>query len=62
MHYLEWLSIIMLRDLAKEVKKYFDKNPNGVEVLIYKGMKELSIRRRDLNKDFVKQFMYRYYK
>ena len=50
------------RDLAKEVKKYFDKNPNGVEVLIYKGMKELSIRRRDLNKDFVKQFMYRYYK
>jgi hypothetical protein len=50
------------RDLAKEVKKYFEKNPNGVEVLIYKGKKEFSIRRRDLGKDFVKQFMYRYYK
>lgn len=50
------------RTLAKNIKSYFESNPDALEVLIYKGMKEISIDRDKIDKNFVKEFMRRYNK
>ena len=34
------------RLMATQIKNYFDTNPLAVEVLIYKGMKAISVTRR----------------
>lgn len=47
--------------LARSVRKYFEKNHDAVEVLIYKGRKSISINREDaMNKDFFKYFIAKY--
>ena len=47
--------------LARNIKNYFEKNPNAIEVLIFKGHKMLSIIREDTrNKNFHKIFIAKY--
>lgn len=46
--------------LANSIKDYFHANPNALEVLIYKGKREISIIRSFIDKDFVKEFVRRY--
>ena len=49
--------------LARNIKNYFEKNPNAIEVLIFKGHKMLSIIREDTrNKNFHKIFIAKYIK
>lgn len=49
------------RRLAKELKNYFSLNPNGVEVLIFRRGKLLSITRRSVcGRDFIKSFIVSY--
>ena len=49
------------RRLAKDIRRYFERNANAVEVLIMKGNKPLSISRRFVeSKSFIKMFMKRY--
>ena len=49
--------------LARNIKNYFEKNPNAIEVLIFKGHKMLSIIREDTrNKNFYKIFIAKYIK
>ena len=51
------------RQLAKEILAYFQINPLGFEVLIFKHKKLLSVTRKSIeNKDFVKVFMRTYLK
>ncbi len=51
------------RLLAKEISKYFNVNPNAIEVLIFKGLKNIVVKREAvIDKDFVKTFMFSYYK
>lgn len=49
------------RQLAKDIRAYFEANRNAREVIIMKGNKILSVSRRFVEgKDFVKMFMKRY--
>ena len=49
--------------LARNIKNYFEKNPNAIEVLIFKGHKMLSIIREDTrNKNLHKIFIAKYIK
>ena len=49
------------RQLAKDIKAYFEANQGAREVLILKGNKMLSVSRRFVEgKDYVKMFMKRY--
>ena len=49
--------------LARSIKRYFELNPYAREVMIFKGMKQLSITRRSLeDKDFFRTFIKRYTK
>ena len=51
------------RLLAKEIHTYFEKNPAGCEVLIFKHKKLISVTRKTLeDKNFVKTFMHSYMK
>ncbi len=49
--------------LARSIKRYFELNPNAREVLVFKGMKQISITRRSLDdNDFFRTFIRRYTK
>ena len=49
--------------LARSIKRYFELNPNAREVMIFKGMKQLSITRKSLDdSDFFRTFIRRYIK
>ena len=49
------------RLLAKEIKMYFMLNPDGVEVLIFKKMKLMSVTRKSVSgQNFVKTFIQNY--
>ena len=38
-------------------------NPNAIEVLVYKGSKNIVVKRKSvIDKEFVKKFMFSYYK
>lgn len=47
--------------LARSIKRYFEKNPHGIEVLIFKGNKVISTTHEDtLNATFFKNFITKY--
>lgn len=49
--------------LARSINKYFERNTNAVEVLIFKGNKVMSITRRTIeSKNFISTFCRLYYK
>lgn len=49
--------------LARSIKKYFERNPNAVQVLIFKGNKLMSVTRKTLeDKNFVATFAKLYIK
>jgi hypothetical protein len=48
------------RNLAQDIKAYFEANPDALEVLIYKGKKEISITRPSIDDNFIKTFIKRY--
>jgi len=49
--------------LARSIKRYFELNPYAREVVVFKGMKLISITRRSLDdKDFFRTFIRRYTK
>lgn len=51
------------RVLAKDIIRYFSMSPNAIEVLIFRGNKSLLVKRNAaVDKDFVKKFMFAYYK
>ena len=51
------------RQLGKDIRQYFEQNPNGVEIMILKGNRQIIIKRKyALKVDFVKTFMMRYNK
>ena len=51
------------RLLAKDIAAYFKVNPDAFEVLVFKGPKSMVVKRNAArDKDFVKTFMFSYYK
>ena len=49
--------------LARSIKRYFELNPYAREVLVFKGMKQISITRKSLDdNDFFRTFIRRYTK
>ena len=49
------------RALAKDIKRYFERNGNPIEVLIMKGTRTISVIREDtLGKSFDRNFMMKY--
>ena len=51
------------RLLAKEITMFFNINPDAFEVLVFKGAKSILVKRKAAtDKDFVKKFMFAYYK
>ena len=49
--------------MARSIKRYFELNPNAREVLVFKGMKQISVTRRSLeDRDFFRTFIRRYTK
>jgi hypothetical protein len=51
------------RQLGKDIRQYFVLNPNAVEVMIFKGGRQIIVKRGyALSTDFVKVFMMRYNK
>ena len=49
------------RNLAKNIKRYFEHNSNAVEVLIMKGARSISVNREDtIGASYVKNFMMKY--
>ena len=49
--------------LASCIKKYFEINPNAIEILVFKGNKEILVKRSSTeSKDFFKTFAKRYNK
>ena len=47
--------------LARCIKKYYEINPNAVEVFVFKGNKSILLKRSSVeNKDFLKTFIRRY--
>jgi len=51
------------RLLAKDITMYFNVNPHAFEVCVFKGSKSIIVKRKAATaKDFVKKFMFSYYK
>ena len=51
------------RHLAKDISMYFNINPDALEVLVFKGSKTIVVKRKAAeDKNFVKKFMFSYYK
>ena len=51
------------RLLAKDISHYFHKNPNALEVLVFRSNKSIQVKREAaIDKGFVKKFMFTYYK
>lgn len=51
------------RLLAKDIAMFFNINPDAFEVLVFKGTKSIIVKRKaSSDKDFVKKFMFAYYK
>lgn len=51
------------RQLAKSIKRYFEQNPEAIEVLVIKGKKFISVVRKDtLGQSYIKYFMIKYAK
>ena len=49
--------------LARSIKRYFELNPQAREVVVFKGMKQISITRKSLDDhDFFRTFIRRYTK
>ena len=49
--------------LARSIKRYFELNPNALEVLVFKGKKQLSVMRNSLeDENFFRTFIRRYTK
>ena len=49
------------RLLAKGIRRYFERNPNAVEVLIMKGARTISVIREDtIGQSYVRNFMMKY--
>jgi len=49
--------------MARSIKRYFELNPNAREVLVFKGMKQISVTRRSLEDNaFFRTFIRRYTK
>ena len=49
------------RQLAKDIKRYFERNRNAVEVLIMKGARTMSVIREDtLGQSYIRNFMMKY--
>jgi hypothetical protein len=49
------------RVLAKDIKRYFERNTDAVEVLIMKGTRTISVIREDtLGKFYIRNFMMKY--
>ena len=49
--------------LARNIKTYFEKNPNAIEVMVFKGHKYISVLREDAeNRTFHKIFIAKYIK
>ena len=51
------------RRLGRDIKQYFELNPNAKELMILKGTRQIMVKREfALNSDFVWEFMMRYNK
>ncbi len=51
------------RLLARNIVMFFNINPDAFEVLIFKGSKSILVKRKaSADKDFIKKFMFAYYK
>lgn len=51
------------RQLAKDIRSYFEENPSGCEVLIIKHKRLISVTRKTVeSKDFIKTFLKSYLK
>ena len=49
------------RRLAKDVRRYFERNANAVEVLIMKGARTISVIREDtIGQSYIRNFMMKY--
>ena len=49
------------RLLAKDIRRYFERNANAVEVLIMKGARTISVIREDtLGQSYIRNFMMKY--
>ncbi len=49
------------RLLAKNIRRYFERNANAVEVLIMKGSRTISVIREDtIGQSYVRNFMMKY--
>ena len=49
------------RLLAKDIKRYFERNVNAVEVLIMKGSRTISVVREDtIGQSYIRNFMMKY--
>jgi len=49
------------RALAKDIRRYFERNANAVEVLIMKGARTISVIREDtLGQSYIRNFMMKY--
>ena len=49
------------RVLAKDIRRYFERNANAIEVLIMKGTRTISvIRENTLSKSYIRNFMMKY--
>ena len=44
------------RRLGEAIRHYFD-NPQSAEVIIFKGKREISVKRGEIIKDFIKNFI-----
>ncbi len=49
------------RNLAKEIKSYFGANKDAVEVLIYKGKRQIKVSRYDIDKKHYDSWFYKTY-
>ena len=49
------------RFLAKDIRRYFERNSSAVEVLIMKGSRTISVKREDtLGQSYIRNFMMKY--
>ena len=49
------------RTLAKDIRRYFERNANALEVLIMKGARTISVIREDtLGQSYIRNFMMKY--
>ena len=49
------------REFAKDIRRYFERNANAVEVLIMKGIRTISVIREDtLGRSYIRNFMMKY--